>query len=940
MKRVWLEKTYRNGHDHREEGSRAVGKAIWSPIKSSGGQDIYKNMRDVSVGDVIIHLVDNKLIVGTSLVVDKEIQIVNGLPNTKWDDPENYLWNLNHYKEFKHPIIVKDFLKDPNNTRALDQIRESSEVFYDRLNTLRQGAYLTPVSKELLTLLNNEFSENHYEPRMPNITQNLIYSPEKDIEVILEKNFDEISLLNKGENYKSSHDESLEEIISQFKKFNFRYLSEKSIKLKPAGDIDFVILAEDTLIIGEYKKGRNLEKEVIFFNGKKNKYLKYLNEEFSETKGRFKNVLFLVIGELIDERKLSQLENKLINKGIIDDGPTKFKDLNILGTRVIHRTQVNHYFDLADDIHPDYALKDFYKDFNILPVKKTAMTVPAIRSRISHDDSDSYDVFNFSCKATDLIKFASVSRRTPVKEEISSYQRLIDSKRIKSIGEEFLTEKQGFFPNNIVLKLEKSKISFKKSDLSDNEEYKGFESDLGLLKITEDYNTAWVIDGQHRLFSYFKIDENDKKVNNLVNVAAIVGVPAKKEVEYFIDINDKGKSVDKDLIWDLTGKIDPLSSNGIISNACKELYSSNKVFKDRQLNPFYRKLTIPSLTDKRGRNFALLCSLLKFECIGQDITKPTYTKKMGEKEIKDVKNPFYDDNGKKFSQNISKSFSSFFEELMKLTEPSTTKKLFNGNNPVFVLTLIADRYFRYHNRITIKKDDNFFKVLSKFLNSLDKERLEFYKQASNAQRRREVIGDIVYHMQNNYKEDFFNVVQQQLIIDIHNFCESKFPEFVHKKVENDFGVDFVFKCSALKSHASNHLENQNFRGNKDAESWEGLNFYSDIIKNFLLNNNSLKLGKNDNIDKFEFMLNDNGTINVWDHCFREVFITVNKTQGFKDKDAFLEAIKSTKRYFDATRHTKKHYQRKKDNFDPLNRAIIKAQFNLLDKIVDKELAKL
>ena len=144
---------------------------------------------------------------------------------------------------------------------------------------------------------------------------------------------------------------------------------------------------------------------------------------------------------------------------------------------------------------------------------------------INHDNSESYDVYNFTCKATELIKFASVARRTPVKEELSSYQRLISSKRISDIERNLLLSK-AIFSHNIVIKLEKDKISFSKSTLSD-ESFKGFDSEIGILEITEDYNTAWIIDGQHRLFSFFKADTNED-INDLVNVAAIVGSASSK----------------------------------------------------------------------------------------------------------------------------------------------------------------------------------------------------------------------------------------------------------------------------------------------------------------------------------------------------------------------------------------------------------------------------
>ncbi len=933
MKRVWIECTYKKGYDHRENGERAVGNAIWSPLSSKSGSDIYKNMRLVSPGDVILHLIDNKLIVGSSLVVDKNVQIVDGIKGTKWDDPENYLWKLGYYKEFKFPLIVNDFLKDSNNMIVLDQIRETSEVFYTKNYQLRQGAYLTPVSKELLTLINSEFAEKHYEPRMPHISDNLLYSSHRDLEVIIDKNFEEISITNKGDNYKSAHDEGLREIINIFQNFDLDYINDKAINLRPAGDIDLVCLSNDTIIIGEYKKGRNIEQEIINFFGKKNKYLKYLSEEFEFTRGKFSNVLFLVIGELIDERKLSLIEKKLFENGTLDKDSYDFKGFNIIGNRVIHRSQVDHYNSLANDIHKDYAFKDFCKDFNIKPKVAKNLIVPAIKINISHNKSDMYNVYNFSCKASELLKFASVARRTPVKEELSSYQRLISPKRIKDIGENFITNEKGFFPNNIVLKLEQDKVKFEKKSFNDTIDFSGFDSEIGILSIKEDYNSAWVIDGQHRLFSFYKVDESNlQSINDVVNVAAIVGVPPEKEVEYFIDINDKSKSVPKDLIWDLTGKIDPLSNDGLISNIWKEMFSIDKRFSDRQLNPFYRKLTIPSFNDKGGRNFALFCSLLKYECIGGNITRETYTKIMGDKSIDNVANPFLGQNKETFSFNVANSIASFFYNLAKKIKPSTTKSIFGNNNTLAIIVLIADRYFRYHDKMNVINNDTFFDIFASFLDNLSDEEIKVYKMAGNAEDRRQIIGDIVYHIQVNYKDDFFSVVQSQLISDVHHLCETKFPEYVFKKIKKEFGVDFVAKCPNLKQVMTTYISKANRRGTK-FESWENLNFYSDLIKNFILNNNALKLGESDGVSKFKSILNDNGTIDVWEHCFKDVFTNEKGRIGFRDRKDFENSILRIKEYYDGTRHTSKKSHQVKDNYNPFVRDTIKSDFNLLSKII-------
>ena len=96
-------------------------------------------------------------------------------------------------------------------------------------------------------------------------------------------------------------------------------------------------------------------------------------------KRKVQKCIFMVIGELIDERKLSKIEEKLCNNGLIESDPFSYKGFNIIGNRIIHRTQIDHYFNLSKDIHIDYAKKDFYKDFNIKPIDSQKMIIPAIK---------------------------------------------------------------------------------------------------------------------------------------------------------------------------------------------------------------------------------------------------------------------------------------------------------------------------------------------------------------------------------------------------------------------------------------------------------------------------------------------------------------------------------------------------------------------------------
>jgi hypothetical protein len=149
---VWIEKTIVKGRKDRTEGERALGKALWSPRTGSDGRDTYKNMLLVKAGDLILHLVDNSLINGLSIVA-AEAQEVEGLAGTTWDGP-SYLIKLENYNFLENPVERSEFLVSKNKT-TLNNIAENSEVFYTKDLTLRQGGYLSPCPIQLLSIINN-----------------------------------------------------------------------------------------------------------------------------------------------------------------------------------------------------------------------------------------------------------------------------------------------------------------------------------------------------------------------------------------------------------------------------------------------------------------------------------------------------------------------------------------------------------------------------------------------------------------------------------------------------------------------------------------------------------------------------------------------------------------------------------------------------------------
>ena len=154
--KVWIEKTIVRGRKDRLDGERALGKVLWSPKQAKNGADIYKNMRDVIPGDVIIHLVDNEIFHGVS-IAKKSAQDAQGIRDTSWNT-ESYLIPLGGYEELNPPLHRAEVLTEKNK-QLLFNIAGLSEVFYTKDLNLRQGAYLTPCTPELLDYINSIYKK-------------------------------------------------------------------------------------------------------------------------------------------------------------------------------------------------------------------------------------------------------------------------------------------------------------------------------------------------------------------------------------------------------------------------------------------------------------------------------------------------------------------------------------------------------------------------------------------------------------------------------------------------------------------------------------------------------------------------------------------------------------------------------------------------------------
>jgi hypothetical protein len=160
-RRYWIEKTHVAGRPGREHGDHALGKALWSPQRSTNGRDIYKSMREVAPNDIIYHLIDNKAISGVSVTDSLYDDSFVGLAGTDWENQKGYRISLSKYESLE-PGLDRTWLfengKYAERLKAL--LSRYRNLFYSSTLELNQGAYLTEAPKDLVNIMNEAYREH------------------------------------------------------------------------------------------------------------------------------------------------------------------------------------------------------------------------------------------------------------------------------------------------------------------------------------------------------------------------------------------------------------------------------------------------------------------------------------------------------------------------------------------------------------------------------------------------------------------------------------------------------------------------------------------------------------------------------------------------------------------------------------------------------------
>ena len=205
------------------------------------------------------------------------------------------------------------------------------------------------------------------------------------------------------------------------------------------------------------------------------------------------------------------------------------------------------------------------------PIPGLATRVPALRSKMG-----GYVCYTFSIAPSYLLKIAYVSHRARGKQsDLQTYQRMVSKARLRKIAR-YISDPDAAFPTNIVINLEKGKSGAGAQFERAKQEGDDVGATFGWLTLRPTYRSAWVIDGQHRLFAYALVPHHRAETSSLT-VLAFEGLPGAVQQKLFVDINAEQKSVRRSLLQELYADLhrsasDPAKrTQSLISQAVQEL---------------------------------------------------------------------------------------------------------------------------------------------------------------------------------------------------------------------------------------------------------------------------------------------------------------------------------------------------------------------------------
>lgn len=295
--------------------------------------------------------------------------------------------------------------------------------------------------------------------------------------------------------------------------------------------VDVVAIDEETILIVECKaaetvnKNRSFKESIEAISGKKEGILNILKNIFPGSKRKVK-FIFTTSNYVLPKSDIERLAH----------------------FDIIHfeEDEMGYYEDLTTHLGAAAKYQLLGNLFEGQKIPALDSDVPAIRGKLGP-----HTFYSFAIEPERLLKLGYVLHRHRANKELMpTYQRVIKKNRLRAI-ETFIAQ-GGFFPNSIIISINtKRPLQFDPA----NTQCENTTCRIGILHLPQKYRSAFIIDGQHRIYGY----ANTKyKSTNAIPVVAFENMPRAQQVDLFMQINENQKSVSKtlrntlnaNLLWD------------------------------------------------------------------------------------------------------------------------------------------------------------------------------------------------------------------------------------------------------------------------------------------------------------------------------------------------------------------------------------------------------
>ncbi len=285
--------------------------------------------------------------------------------------------------------------------------------------------------------------------------------------------------------------------------------------------IDIFAVDDETIIIIECKasdgniKQGNFKTTIEAIGGKKEGILNNLKRLYPNTKHKVK-FIFATKNYILSEQDMQRLEN--------------------FGIEHFDEEMIYYYQELTKHlgISAKYQLLGHLFEGQTIPNLQNK--IPAIRGKMG-----GHTYYSFSIEPEKLLKIGYVLHRNKAnKKMMPTYQRLIKKSRLKSVQD--FVEDGGYFPNSVVIDIDSNgkRLTFNRSE----KQVEDSISKIGVLHLPKSFRSAYIIDGQHRLYGYAN---SEYKSSNTIPVVAFIDLARKEQLQLFMQINENQKAVPKNL---------------------------------------------------------------------------------------------------------------------------------------------------------------------------------------------------------------------------------------------------------------------------------------------------------------------------------------------------------------------------------------------------------